>query len=121
MRNRTRYRHYTMNDPIFRRSVGLKQSRWLWLDALAQASGDATSELVRRAVESFLLNSVGPAERSPGMLTEQRDDNGVARAAIAGDSPEQPRSYRSAEAPIPESAAGSYDLAAPSPITETSR
>ena len=103
-----------MNDPIIRRSVGLKQSRWLWLDALARASGDPTSELVRRAIESFVLASVGPAEGSPGMLTEQQDDNGVTGAAIASDSMEPTRCH-AAEAPTPESAARSYDLAAPSP------
>ena len=50
-----------MNDPIIQRSVGLKQSRWLWLDALARASGGSTSQLLRDVVESFVLNSVAPA------------------------------------------------------------
>jgi hypothetical protein len=81
-----------MNDPIIQRSVGLKQSRWLWLDDLARSSGSSTSQLLRDVIESFVLNSVCPAERCHAS-TEQRDDNeaagGGSYSPAAGASPHE--------------------------------
>jgi hypothetical protein len=91
-----------MSDPIIQRSVGLKQTRWLWLDALARASGDTTSELVRKAVESFLLNSVGAdADVSGG------DSTGAAAPTQRGAA--VPPSERATGSILPSGASSSED------------
>lgn len=78
-----------MKDTIIQRSVGLRRSRWEWLDELALASGQSTSQLIRDVIESFVLASVAPAVGVGRASPADQGCNGVAVSHVVGDSTER--------------------------------